>query len=435
MQNLALALPVAAAVLASPSLAAPWAQAPAPSVRHDLNGDDLPSTNYASKRTPALAAGGAGFLAVWSDRRAASYQPEFIVGDDSDFDLYAQRLAADGSPLDTTAFRLGATSDRDFYPEVAWSGTEWAVVWLRQPISASNFGVEVLGVRVRPNGTLVDPAPVSLFEDQSIQNFALTAHAGGFTVAAEVNNSIVARLWGHGGLGAEVPLLAPSNGQGFDLAYGHGVHVLTWSASNGVDFDIVAQRFDGVLVPLDPAPWSVGATQVSDRQPLIAAGATGFLVTWLAFDSWAFNMAILAARVTAGGQTIDQVPLAVSSAWTPGPGPGSITYSGGAWAIGFDRDAAHVARVSESGVVLDFNGFPLGTPPSEASGVPGLAPAATGFDRRAADDQRCPTHARGRRADAVDAGPCGAWPGTGARAPLQGRRCGQGAPVSARTER
>lgn len=90
--------------------------------------------------------------------------------------ILAQRLAPEGTPIDadpTVVHEIpGAGPTPRFQPEVAWNGDVYLVVW-------SEDG-NVLGKRLSPSNTVLDPAPLTLVDEQ--HDYA----AGAVAVAEDV---------------------------------------------------------------------------------------------------------------------------------------------------------------------------------------------------------------------------------------------------------
>jgi hypothetical protein len=83
--------------------------------------------------------------------------------------LLAQRVAADGAPLDLEPVELAAYPEIEtIVPSAAFDGERYLVVWAR--------GTTVWGQRLATDGTLIDPAPVALLSDA---DFITGAAAGG----------------------------------------------------------------------------------------------------------------------------------------------------------------------------------------------------------------------------------------------------------------
>jgi hypothetical protein len=97
---------------------------------------------------PAVAWNGSLYLAVWSDVDTSNLNNSLI---------YAQRIAADGSPVDPSPFAVM----EGFTPDVAAAGDVFLIVDIQQTSSVQfrePFGARVQG----SDGTILDPTPIGL---------------------------------------------------------------------------------------------------------------------------------------------------------------------------------------------------------------------------------------------------------------------------------
>ena len=111
----------------------------------DPNGASL--TIQASLRTsPAVAPIDAGFLVVWGDGRNAT------------FDVYATRVSPSGAVLDGTGFAIASsTSDSESAPRLSSLGPLALVAWQTSPASS-----RVFAARVASDGTVLDPDGIGM---------------------------------------------------------------------------------------------------------------------------------------------------------------------------------------------------------------------------------------------------------------------------------
>ena len=79
------------------------------------------TANQNSELSPSIAFNGTYYLAVWTDNRNGAAA--------SGSDIYGIRLAADGSPLDRSAFPISVAANRQFEPVVASNGADFLVAW------------------------------------------------------------------------------------------------------------------------------------------------------------------------------------------------------------------------------------------------------------------------------------------------------------------
>lgn len=358
------ALPlISALALAATALA----QSPQVSLRHDVPGDLVAGAPAGVERMLSLARGGPGYLAVWADERGTSTAaaPWSI---ESDSDVWFQRLGPGGAPLDPTPTCIAFMADRATFPRASWNGTSWLVTWQRQPQWATNFGTELVGARVRVDGTLVDPTPFTIASGTILQHDVASDSAGWVVLTSTSPSTLTARRVGTSPqqpLGASVTV-ASTNAQGIAIAHAQGTFLCTWGAPGASgNLDVFGRRLDTNLTALDGAPLVLAATAQGDSGPVLASNGAEFFLAWYASDSFSQQAQILSRRVSVAGQALG-VPSAVTNWIFDGASPRSATWAGGQWVIGFnDQAQARLARVDAAGVVVDFGGFAIrpGTAP------------------------------------------------------------------------
>lgn len=102
-----------------------------------------------------------------------------------------------------------------------------------------------------------------------------------------------------------------------------------------------------------------GATTFTPRAPAIAHGDTGYLVSY-AFGPGATEGPVLAFRVDAEGNLLDQQPLTIASD-TAGPDAPAVAWTGNQYIVAWNNGGqALAARILSNGSVLDPEGFAIG---------------------------------------------------------------------------
>ncbi len=106
--------------------------------------------------SPAVASNGSEFLVVWEDRRNGI----------DETDIYASRVAADGTTLDPDGIAIATADGLEWTPEVASDGTNFLVVWTDGV--QGNRG-DVRAARVTPQGEVLDPGGFVLTAPRAVR--------------------------------------------------------------------------------------------------------------------------------------------------------------------------------------------------------------------------------------------------------------------------
>ena len=339
-------------------------------------GDDVVGVAAASQFTPAIAAGAGNFLAVWSDQRSMGYDPTFSETETSN-DIYGILMDADGNMLDALPFVITAAPGSQENPQVVWNGSNWLVVFESYGVNGTGYYYEktLAAVRVSPDGSVLDPAPIILYNIVPIITM--------WTVASDGNNWVVA----FSGTAASYDLMAlriSPDGVVLDppihsfvpetyylrfhlrLAYADGVFLLTWDDSS----DAKGIRFDQQLNPLDAGPFTLVVGNYLDG---LTSNGSQFYAVW---DAWqpGYGMALTGSRISTEGVMLDGEGVNISLDHTPDPNVAmGVVWDGANWKAYWGYLGVSLARIAPDGQVLDPGGVQVNglTPSSVAAGPSG----------------------------------------------------------------
>ena len=121
---------------------------------------------------PKVKFGGGVYLAVWAksfDGDAGAYVSR----------LSALRISAGGQLLDTTPTTLADSTNQPTYPDLAWMGSSFLVIWDRQ----GSTSWDIVGRRVRGDGSLIDTEPFVIADDPKVSEGPASVAANGKGVA------------------------------------------------------------------------------------------------------------------------------------------------------------------------------------------------------------------------------------------------------------
>jgi hypothetical protein len=120
------------------------------------------STAANNQQYPNIAFDGTNYLLVWQDNRGGIY------------DVYGTRLSQAGTVLDTNGIAISTAVNDQESPCIVFDSTNYLVVWTD---SRSGSFTDIYGVRVNSSGVLFDSFPVSIREGN--QELPALAHGSG----------------------------------------------------------------------------------------------------------------------------------------------------------------------------------------------------------------------------------------------------------------
>ena len=322
-----------------------------------LPGDLEPGPAAGHQEEMEIAAGGGGFLAVWSDCRSSLDNATNPEG--SGYDVYGALLDADGNSLGSFAIDEGPGNQ--FLPHVAWNGENWLVAWMEPKPEGSPTFERIRGVRVSPAGTVLDSEPVLIHEESwgcYCSFFGMSIAGGGadgWVVLFHPNADGVraVRVQSDGVVanpGGQI-VLNVLGSLAFDVTFAQDEYMIV--ISDGVQ--AMARRYSPTLQFL-------GVTPIPFARE-VATDGTNFLVTGQYDYSWppkieaillGHDGSVLVPRFTV---------IQGTSQWSPsgeGVGFDGINY----WVT---WGGIQAARVTTDGTLLDPGGFSLPLPWQDVS--------------------------------------------------------------------
>ncbi len=241
----------------------------------DGTGKVLNTAAINGQNTPAYARNATTHITVWSDARA--------YGED----LRARLFNFKGTPIGTDSFVVNSQPFDQFSPSVDFDGTQFMVVWA----DARNPTFDIFGARVRPDGTIDDPAGFPIGTAANHQLRPDIASGGGVSLVAWQDSSNGTDYDLHGAiLTTAGTVMVPDFAicaSGADqerpaVAWDpvNGVFVVAWQDGPADAADIWAARVapDGTVV--DPCGWAVTLATNTQLRPQLAFSGTQLLVTW-----------------------------------------------------------------------------------------------------------------------------------------------------------
>jgi hypothetical protein len=370
-----------------------FAQALSP-VRY-LPGDDRLGAAPLQQDQPAIARGEDLFLAVWRDYRTGGSE---LILDEGGADIFAARLDADGTVLDTTPIPISQAAADQTDPEVAWNGRHWLVVWQTQVPTESFWAAALHAVRVAPDGEVLDAEPIEIFAYpfSSSLDFGLASDGTDWAIAVRGSsageNDLVGVRIGLDGtvLDPAGVVLVRGGGSLFfsvGLAFAADTYLLTYT-----DGPFKGQRLSSDLQLLGGV-FTITTNQVGTNP---ASNGDGFFA--LSTSAEGAVRRLYGHRIGVDGTVLDPGGLLIVEGVFTGPSFPRAAWGGSAWFATywtFDfnvGDRLWGARVSTDGSVLDPGGTVISE--TEAASRPTAVTGAPGGGVRVVfEDSRPPTGA------------------------------------------
>ncbi len=265
----------------------------------------VPTPGY--QRMPSVAFDGTNYLVVWGDWR------------DVDYEVYATRIAPDGTMLDQGGIVVSSGAGGREEPVVAFDGTNYLVAWLDE--RAGGDDIAVYCARVSPAGVVLDTSGVAV----------CTTAGWRYELDAAVLGDRVLLVWSD----------ERNGGSGYQDVYG--------------------ARIDRNGQVLDPDGFAVCRRPDEQFSPSVAAHGANWLVVWRHdFPVGVDTTVVEGTRVSAAGVVLDTSGIRISPG-DYGVQP-AVSFDGTNALVVFltNNDSIRAVRMAQSGQVLDPNGRTLG---------------------------------------------------------------------------
>jgi hypothetical protein len=326
---------------------------------------------------PNVAFGDTCFLATWSEGLQQS-------------DIFAARISASGSLMDTAAIQLCSDPDLDMFPSIGFDGTNYLVMW--EEDDTMPFSGSLRGRRLSANGVPLDsgfilPRPrnyvcewPNVSEDRD--NFLVACNYVDTTTY--IFGVCCLRISPQGAVldsGIFLPLSA--DGQYEPSGASDGTDFLAvWPEDHGQFAALSAARITAEGTVLDPVGFPVDTAPTYKQNPATAFGGSVYLAAWADNrDSTGYD--IYCARIGTDGSVLDPGGIVVCDETLDQDYP-DISFDGANFLVAWHdnrsnmRGNIYAARVSPAGVVLDPNGFAIAVSDSFDDAAP--AACFTGTD-------------------------------------------------------
>jgi hypothetical protein len=322
---------------------------------------------------PRVAFDGTNYLVVWQDEHGHGL-------------IFAGRVASDGRVLDPQGFQIGGAEDMAS-PAVAFDGTHNAVVW--NDARTGPADMNVYGARVNGDGVVLDPQSIAVSTAATSQERPSVAFDGAEFLAVwdetrDYSRDVRGTRLTPGGVLLDtfgIRVSPPGGEQSHPAAaFGAGDFLVVWEEGMNRDRDVRGVRMSPAGVVLDSASFLVAGRPWEQCAPAAASDGNGFLVAWQEWGDLSYD--IYCARVSRTGTLLDTVGVTVCMATGDQIAP-ALAYNGTNYLVLWQSQATgghdlYGARVSPQGVVLDPDGFVVSAAPGTQQ-HPAVASDGTDF--------------------------------------------------------
>jgi hypothetical protein len=325
------------------------------------------STAEGEQGYPALSFDGTNYLVSWEDTRNGL----------DNADIYGARVSQSGIVLDPSGISISTAVSPQRYPSVSFDGTNYLAVWT----DGRSIDNDIYGSRVSQSGTVLDTSGIPISTAASPQRSpALSFDGVNFLVAwrDERSGPYDADIYGarvtESGTVLEpdgIPISTAANFQGSPAVSFDGTNYLVvWTNTGDYNvFDIYGARVSQSGTVLEPDGIPISTAAGDQEYPALSSDGTNYLVVWTDWRRPSSHCEVYGARVSQFGSVLEPDGVVITTAanwqWSP-----AVSFDGTNFLAVWEDyhngpDAADIygTRVSQSGAVLDPQGFAISTVP------------------------------------------------------------------------
>jgi len=304
------------------------------------------STAANRQESPSVAFGGANYLVVWQDDRSGPFT-----------DIYGARVDQAGVVLDPVGTPISTAASWQEYPSTVFGGINYLVVWQDYRNGSSS---DIYGARVDQSGVVLDPAGIPVSTAADDQWFPSVAFDGTnyLVVWQDYRDGSSCDIYGArvnqaGNVlnPAGIPIsTAPDYQWRPTVAFNGTNYLVVWEDyRSGSSYDIYGARVDQAGFVLDPTGIPVSIFADDQGNTSIVFDGTNYLVVWQNYRIGYYSC-IYGAKLNTSVVVIDSFAVSlqsgsqISPALAHGTGNQSlITYSG--WADSINAHPANTMRI------------------------------------------------------------------------------------------
>ena len=258
------------------------------------------------QRGPALTPNGAsGAVVVWEDLRNGV----------ANKDIYATRVTSLGVVQDPAGLAVTGAANDQLVPQVSPYGAGGAfVVWQDYRAPATN--ADIWAARISGAGVLLDVTGLGVCRNSAVQStptivadgsggavFVWSDYRGVEGIYAQRANSAGAGLWTFNGVQVSTDFSGPYLLAPRAWGDGAGGATISWTSAAGADYNLFAQRIDGLgVVQWLPHETIVSYAAFSQmNNAMVPDGTGGFIYSWMDDRTIQEQFDIYTQRVNSSG--------------------------------------------------------------------------------------------------------------------------------------
>jgi len=250
-------------------------------------------------------------------------------------DIYGVRVGPDGTLLEDSGILVSSEANSQDSPAVTYGASEYFAVWKDD----RNGGSDIYAARIGTDGAVVDPSGIPVSTAYGAQGYPAVAYGDSlyFVAWVDLRDEVATHIYGArvslNGVVLDpdgIAISTAATGESFPaVAYDGTDFLVVWQDSRNGGNDIYGARVTADGVVLDPSGIEISAASGNQTLPAVSSGAASSMVVWQDARNGALND-IYGSRVGADGTVLDPAGLLVCGN-SADQINAAVTYDGAVW--------------------------------------------------------------------------------------------------------
>jgi phosphoribosylformylglycinamidine (FGAM) synthase PurS component len=260
------------------------------------------STAFNDQQFPSVTSDGNYHFVVWHDYRNGY----------PNIDIYGARVSNDGVVIDPSGIAIATATNEQMYPEIAFNGTNYLVVWSDERIDLQYY---IYGARVTQSGTVLDPTGIAISNHGVYPKVA--SDGVNYLVGWDCDTDIYGARVSQSGTVLDPGGIVISIGTNYQwqpsVAFDGNNYLVVWEDERSGYFrDIYGLRIDQYGNCLDSSAIAISTATDMQRYVSVTFGGTNYLVVWEDERNYP-DIDIYGARVTQSGTVLDPMGIHIAA--------------------------------------------------------------------------------------------------------------------------